>query len=102
MVLLLFTFCYIDVDYMFTRSLDFTFRGNGPVSQQLPFDLVNDLLVEGHEVAYLSLTQPMFMNIDSNGAVLGTPSSARIVIIDDDGRVTLSLPFSSYSPAFAH
>lgn len=95
MVLLLCSLFCTGVDYNFTRSLDFTFRSNGPASLQLSFDLGNDLLVEGHEVAYLSLTQPMFMDIESDGAVLGTHSSTMIVINDDDGRKQfLSLSYS--------
>ena len=91
--------CYTGVDYTFAHSsLNFTFRGNGPVSLQLPVAVTDDLLVEGHEVAYLSLTQPMFTDIVSNGATLGTHSSARIVIVDDDGRATLSFFFSVYLP----
>ena len=98
-MLLLCFFCYTGVDYSFAHSsLNLTFHGNGPVSRQLQLDVTNDMLVEGHEVAYLSLTQPMFTNIESNGAILGTNSSARIVIVDDDGRATPSFFFSSYLP----
>lgn len=65
---------------------DLTFRSNtfqGAVD--IDFVIEYDELVEGHEVVYLSLTQPVINNlVHPNGAVLGATRNTIVTISDDD------------------
>ena len=74
-------------DYDIGRH-DITFRSTtfqGAVD--IDFIIEHDELVEGHEVVYLSLTQPVITGLDHpNGAVLGATRNTIVTISDDDGE----------------
>ena len=60
-----------------------TFQGG----MDIDFIIEYDELVEGHEVVYLSLTQPVITGLDHpDGAVLGAIRSTVVIITDDDGE----------------
>ena len=78
-------FISLDLDYSILRN-DLEFRSNTPeVGLDISIDIMHDLLVEGLEVVYLSLTQPVIIGLTSDGAVIGSHQNAIIFIRDDDG-----------------
>jgi len=68
--------------------------GLGQATQTFTITIVNDSLIEGYEIANLTLLNP------TNGAILGTRSTAELTIIDDDfdskGRGTIRFSSPSY------
>ena len=73
------------MDYSILRN-DVVFRNNTPeVGLDISIDIMHDLFVEGLEVVYLSLTQPVIIGLLSDGAVIGSHQNAIIFIRDDDG-----------------
>ena len=88
-------------DYDIGRH-DLTFRSNtfqGAVN--IDFIIEYDELVEGHEVVYLSLTQPVINNLDHpGGAVLGATRNTIVTISDDDGEYVSISDFEINSVVF--
>ena len=75
---------FLGTDYVITmNSQDFRYNTQ---SLDVVIDIKHDLLVEGNEVIYLSLTQPTIEGLNSNAAVLGEYPSTVVIILDDDGK----------------
>ena len=81
-------FCFffsIGSDYIVIRD-DLVFRMNTPsVGLDISIVIMHDLLVEGLEVLYLSLTQPKIIGLLSDAADIGSRQNTIIFIRDDDG-----------------
>lgn len=61
----------------------------GQTSQSFTIPILNDSTAEGDETFNVTLNSP-------SGAVLGTPATATVTIVDDDGRGTLQFSADSY------
>ena len=83
------TFPFTGTDYDIGRH-NLTFRSTvfqGAVD--IDFIIKHDELVEGHEVVYLKLSQPMITGLrNPDGAVLETRNTI-VTISDDDGEYAL-------------
>ena len=75
---------FLGKDYLITNN-DREFRNNTQ-SLDVVIEIKHDLLVEGNEVIYLSLTQPIINGLNSSAAVVRGHRDTVFTILDDDGK----------------